>query len=76
MRLIRVDSDRHIHRWYVVGVQATLLDTWAVVCGWGSLRSRYERWRCIPCQDEAQARKLAERIACHKIRRGYRFSAG
>lgn len=76
MRLIRNDPDRNIHRWYVVGVQSTLLDAWAVVCGWGSTRSRYERWRSIPCEDEAQARQLAERITRRKIRRGYRFSAG
>ncbi|GIV67119.1 MAG: hypothetical protein KatS3mg047_1512 [Bellilinea sp.] len=76
MRLIRNEPDRNIHRWYVVGVQATLLEEWAVVCGWGSLRSGYERWRCIPCEDETHARQLAERIARRKIRRGYRFSAG
>ncbi|MGB9800426.1 MAG: hypothetical protein ACPLUL_10065 [Thermanaerothrix sp.] len=41
MRLIRVDPPRRVYRWYVVAVQATLLEPWAVVCGWGSLRNRY-----------------------------------
>lgn len=72
MRLIRVDPARNIHRWYVVGVQATLLDAWAVVCGWGSLRTRYERWRIIPCADEHHARRLAKQITARKRQRGYR----
>jgi len=76
MRLIRIDPARHIHRWYVVDVQATLLDRYAVVCSWGSLLTRYARWRSIPCEDETQAHRTAERILQSKLRRGYRFSGG
>jgi predicted DNA-binding WGR domain protein len=72
MRLIRVDPARNIHRWYVVGVQATLLDTWAVVCGWGSLRTRYERWRIIPCASAEEAQGRMAQIVAAKQRRGYR----
>ncbi len=76
IRLIRDEPERHVYRWYAVLVQATLLEEWAVVCGWGSLRTRYERWRWIGCRDEAEARQTAERIVRRKMRRGYRFSAG
>jgi len=72
MRLIRVDPPRRVYRWYVVAVQATLLEPWAVVCGWGSLRTRYERWRIIPCGSRGEAEERMATIVAQKRRRGYR----
>lgn len=72
MRLVRVDPIRRAYRWYVVGVQATLLEPWAVVCGWGSLRTRYERWRIIPCASAEEAQERMAQIVAAKRRRGYR----
>jgi hypothetical protein len=58
-----MDPYQRACRWYVVGVQATLLEPWAVVCRWGSLRTRSERWRIIPCG--------SAQIVAQKWRRGY-----
>lgn len=43
--LTPVDPAKHCYRWYRVHIQATLLDPFAVVCAWGSLRTKYRRQR-------------------------------
>jgi predicted DNA-binding WGR domain protein len=70
--LTRVDPDRHMDRWYSVTVQPTLLDPVAVVCAWGSRRSRYQRLRVLPAPSAAAAQAQADRIVRAKQRRGYR----
>lgn len=70
--LIRIDPARHMDRWYTVMVQPTLLDSVAVICAWGSRRSRYQRLRVLPAPSAEDAQAAAERIVRAKIRRGYR----
>lgn len=71
--LVRIQPEKRCWRWYSIRLQATLLEPLAVVCGWGSLRSRYARWRIIPCADRTEAERLAQRLLRSKLRRGYRF---
>jgi len=72
MRLVRVDPEKRMDRWYAVFVFRDLFGTWAVACLWGSRRTAYQRQRLIPCATEAEARALAEQIVRRKMRRGYR----
>jgi len=41
----KVDSSKHMYRWYSIDVQNTLIDGIAVVTGWGSLKSSFQQWR-------------------------------
>lgn len=70
--LTRVDPERRMDRWYSVTVQPTLLDPVAVVCAWGSRRSRYQQLRALPAASLEEACAAAERIVRGKVRRGYR----
>ena len=72
MKLICVDPSRRRWRRYRVCVQPTLLEPYAAVCEWGSLRTKYCRIRSIPCAGQAEAEELAQRIIERKKRRGYR----
>ena len=69
--LIRVDLEKHMDRHYSVAIQPTLLDPVAVVCVWGSRRSRYQRVQVHPMATREDAQKVAEKIVRGKIRRGY-----
>ena len=71
--LHRVDPERNLYRWYSVHVQPTLLDPWAVVCAWGSLKSDYRRQRAIPCESQEDAERLALQIIARKQKRGYKI---
>ncbi|NPV86278.1 MAG: WGR domain-containing protein [Anaerolineae bacterium] len=70
--LTRVDPAKRCYRWYRVHVQATLLDPFAVVCAWGSLRTKYRRQRSIPCAGWVEAERTAEKIIEQKLHRGYK----
>jgi predicted DNA-binding WGR domain protein len=72
--LTRVNAEKHMDRWYAVGVQSTLFDTYSVVCFWGSRRSNYQRARVIPVEDKNQALNMVEKIIRRKVRRGYQLS--
>lgn len=69
--LHRVDPKKLMYRWYIVQVQPTLLDHWAVVCSWGSLRSNYSRQRAIPSEGREKAEELAAKIVGMKLGKGY-----
>ena len=71
IRLIRVDPEQAMNRWYMVNVQPSLRDAWAVVCAWGSRETRYQRSRVIPVGSQDEAIKLAGEIIAKKIRKGY-----
>ncbi len=43
--LLKIDPERHMHRWYAVGIQSPLVEELAVVYGWGSLNSAFQQWR-------------------------------
>jgi len=69
--LIRVDPERNMNRWYCVGVQSTLFDAVAVVCGWGRRGGAYARWRIISAETRQDAQKLAAEIVRRKLCHGY-----
>ena len=71
--LHRVAPEHHQYRWYSVRVESTLLDPWAVVCAWGSLKSNYRQQRAIPCESKEDAERLALQIIARKQKRGYKI---
>ena len=70
--LYRIDPAENMRRRYYVGVQATLFEEWAVVCGWGRIGSDYARWRILPAENQQEAEAMAAQIVAKKVRRGYR----
>ena len=73
--LIKIDSERHMHRWYAVGIQGTLVDELAVIYGWGSLNSTFQQWRRIVVGSQEEAEKLFNRMVETRLKRGYIQSA-
>jgi predicted DNA-binding WGR domain protein len=69
--LTKVDPDENINRWYLVFVQATLLDPMAVTCMWGSRETTWQQIRVIPAPNLCEAERLAEKIVRQKLKRGY-----
>jgi predicted DNA-binding WGR domain protein len=69
--LKRVDPAEAMDRWYLVAVQPTLLDEVALVIGYGSRHTMYQRLRTAPFASEAEARQAARELVAAKIKRGY-----
>jgi len=69
--LFKIDPDKHMYRWYSVGIQSTLVDDIAVIYGWGSLKSTFQQWRTIKVSSEAAAKELIERLLKRRIEKGY-----
>jgi len=70
--LIKVDPEKHMYRWYSVGIQSTLVDGIAVVYGWGSLKSSFQQWRIIKVESMEEAERFAEKMVIKKWGEGYR----
>lgn len=70
--LIKIDPDRHMYRWYSVGIQSTLVDGIAVIYGWGSLKSSFQQWRRIKVGSIEEAKRCAEKMVANKLKNGYR----
>lgn len=71
--LIKVDPERHMYRWYSVGIQSTLVDGIAVIYGWGSLKSSFQQWRTIQMESIEEAKKFIDRIMAKKLESGYQY---
>lgn len=71
MKLIRIDPNKNMYRFYEVHAQSTLLDQHSVVCTWGSFKSRYHRVRMIKTETNEEAEKIAQQIIKIKTKRGY-----
>jgi predicted DNA-binding WGR domain protein len=69
--LIKSDPVKHMHRWYAVGIQGTLIDELAVVYGWGSLNSSYQQWRRIVVSTQGEAERLFDQMVEIRMKRGY-----
>lgn len=69
--LIKIDPERHMHRWYAVGIQGTLVDELVVIYGWGSLNSTFQQWRRIVVGSQEEAEKLFNRMVETRLKRGY-----
>ena len=69
--LIKVEPGKHMYRWYSIGIQSTLVDGLAVIYGWGSLKSTFQRWRTIHVQSREEGEKIVAKMLATKIRKGY-----
>ena len=69
--LIKIDPEKHMYRWYSVGIQSTLVDGIAVVYGWGSLKSSFQQWRTIKVESKEEAEKYAKKMVANKLANGY-----
>ena len=69
--LKRVDPEENMDRWYMVLVQASLLDPVAVICAWGSRRSSYQQLRVFPAASREEALDTAQSMVKQKVARGY-----
>jgi len=69
--LKRVDPDNNMDRWYMVFVQASLLDPVAVICAWGNRRNSYQQLRVLPAASWEEALQAAQGIVKQKLGRGY-----
>ena len=69
--LTRTDPDKQMNRWYLVTIQPTLLDPIAVICAYGNRRNDWQRWRVFPMPNQAEAKRVAEKMIAGKVKRGY-----
>lgn len=69
--LIKIDPEKHMYRWYSVGIQNTLVDGIAIVYGWGSLKSAFQQWRTVPVTSQKEAEKIVSKIVNTKLKKGY-----
>lgn len=69
--LHKIDPQKHMYRWYSVGIQNTLVDGIAVVVGWGSLKSSFQQWRSLKMKTIDDAYALKEKILANRLRKGY-----
>ena len=70
--LIKIDPEKHMYRWYSVGIQNNLVDGIAVVYGWGSLKSSFQQWRTTQMASMEEAKRFAEKMVAKKRESGYR----
>lgn len=70
--LIKVDPEKHMYRWYSVGIQSTLVDGIAVIYGWGSLKSSFQQWRTRQVGSMQEAKRCVEKMVAEKLKNGYR----
>ena len=69
--LIKIDPEKHMYRWYAVGIQSTLIDGTAIIYGWGSLKSTFQHWRTIRVQSQKEAEMVLKRILKSRLKKGY-----
>ena len=69
--LIKVDPEKHMYRWYSVGIQNTLVDGIAIIYGWGCLKSSFQQWRTIHVDTVEEAEICVSRIVNKKLGSGY-----
>ena len=68
---VKVDLVRHMHRWYSVGIQSSLVDGVCVVYGWGSLKSTFQQWRILQVLSQEEGEKVVARMVDRKMKKGY-----
>ena len=70
--LQKIDPQKHMYRWYSVGIQNTLVDGVAVIVGWGSLKSSFQQWRTFKMSSFEEALALKDKIIASRYKKGYR----
>ncbi len=69
--LHKIDLEENIDRWYLVTIQASLLDRIAVICQYGRRHTTWQQTRVLPVDSMTEAQALAEEIVAAKLKRGY-----
>jgi len=69
--LIKVDPEKHMYRWYSVGIQSTLVNGIAIVYGWGSLKSAFQQWRTRQVRSQVEGEKIVAEMLAKKLSKGY-----
>ena len=68
--LHRINPARNEFRFYHVRIGPTLLDKYAVIRVWGRIGGQ-QRTMINPCQTDAEARILVDRLIRRRLKRGY-----
>lgn len=71
----RIDSLKHIDRWYLVTVTRDLFSPIAVLRSWGNRRNSHQRVRIQPMPNVECATTAAAEIVARKVKRGYMIVA-
>lgn len=69
--LVKVDPKKHMHRWYSIGIQNTLVDGLTVIFGWGSLKSAFQQWRTIKVASLEEGERIITHMIERKLGKGY-----
>ena len=70
--LVKIDPKKKMYRWYAIGIQNTLVDGFAVIYGWGSLKSSFQQWRTISVNSQKEAEMVFIRMLKTRLKKGYR----
>lgn len=68
--LYRIDSAKHMHRYYRMDVQPDLFGVWCLMREWGRI-GRAGQMRCVPYLTPQEAEAALEWQCRAKQRRGY-----
>lgn len=68
--LRKIDPDQGMTHWYMITVQATLLEPLAVVCAYGSWETPWQQLRVLPVSSSTEAQDLADTILDRKLNQG------
>lgn len=68
--MVKVNSIKHMYRWYPFGIQSTLVDGIAVIYGRGSLKSPFQQWRTRQVRSLAEGEKIVARMLEEKLSKG------
>lgn len=69
--LYRLNPDRNEQRFYRIEIGPCIGYACAIHRTWGRIGRRRSGCLIVPCADEAEAQRLAERLIKSKVKRGY-----
>jgi predicted DNA-binding WGR domain protein len=72
-RLVKVDPERNVRRWYTIAWGPTLFGGYAVVRSWGRMGTSWAQCKSEVFEDGDAACTAAEAQARRRLRRGYRL---
>ena len=71
LRLERIEHVRNCWRWYVLSIQRTLFDEWALIREWGRIGQQAGQSRTSLFETEEAALSALHEVRQAKARRGY-----
>jgi predicted DNA-binding WGR domain protein len=72
-QFVKIDPQRHEHRWYAIAWGPTLFGSWAVVRSWGRIGTSWAQCKSEIFKDDESACIEAEAQTKRRLRRGYRL---